>query len=450
MSRLLIKSGTVVTMDRGIPDLPVGDVLIEDDRIVAVAPVIDASDAEVIDAAHRIVMPGFVNAHQHTWQTALRGIAANWTILEYLHNMHAAVAPAFTPEDIHVSTLVGALNQINCGTTTLVDWCHNNPTPAHTERAIDALQESGIRAVYLHGSPKSDPKPGQKHFSEIPHPRDEIERLARDRLPSRDALVTLGMAVLGPAYSTYEVSRADLRLAREMGMLVSLHVGGGKMLTPDGFPRLLAEGLIDDRVNIVHGNSIDFETLRGITGAGGTVTVTPDIELQMGYGDCLTGPLRKLGSRPSLGVDIECLIGGDMFTVMRVALQALRHADSLVARRETGMGPTHVTVEAREALEWATINGAAMVGLEHRIGSLTPGKQADIVLLDADALNLFPVTDPVAAIVLHAGIANVETVLVAGRIVKQSGKLLYPELPRRKAQLAEASRRIVATVAALH
>jgi len=450
MSRLLIKSGTIVTMDRDVPDLPQGDLLIEGDRIAAVAPAIEASDAEVIDAAGRIVMPGFVNAHQHTWQTALRGIAANWTILEYLHNMHAAVAPAFSPEDIHVSTLVGALNQLNSGTTTLVDWCHNNPTPAHTLRAIDALQESGIRAVFLHGSPKPDPKPGQRHFSEIPHPRAEIERLARDRLPSKDALVTLGMAVLGPAYSTYEVSRADLKLGREMGMLVSMHVGGGKMLTPDGFPRLLGEGLIDGRTNIVHGNSIDFETLRGLVDAGATVTVTPDIELQMGYGDCLTGPLRRLGARPTLGVDIESLIGGDMFTVTRVALQALRHADSLEARRATGLGPTRVTVEAREALEWATINGAAMLGLEHRIGSLTPGKQADVVLLDADALNLFPVTDPVAAIVLHAGIANVETVLVAGRVVKRAGKLLYPDLPRRKAQLAEASRRIVATVGGTH
>ncbi|HTZ80465.1 MAG TPA: amidohydrolase family protein [Stellaceae bacterium] len=450
MRRLLIKSGTIVTMDRGVPDLPKGDLLIEDDRIAAVAPAIDAGDAEVIDAAGRIVMPGFVNAHQHTWQTALRGIAANWTILEYLHNMHAAVAPAFTPEDIHVSTLVGALNQLHSGTTTLVDWCHNNPTPAHTERAIDALQESGIRAVFLHGSPKPDPKPGQRHFSEIPHPRAEIERLARERLPSKDALVTLGMAVLGPAYSTYEVSRADLKLAREMGMLVSMHVGGGKMLVPDGFPRLLSEGLIDGHVNIVHGNSIDFETLKGLAGAGATVTVTPDIELQMGYGDCLTGPLRKLGARPTLGVDIESLIGGDMFTVTRVALQALRHADSLAIRRETGLGPTRVTVEAREALEWATINGAAMLGLEHRIGSLAPGKQADVVLLDADALNLFPVTDPVAAIVLHAGIANVETVLVAGRVMKRAGKLLYPDLARRKGQLAEASRRIVATVGGMH
>ena len=450
MSRLLIKSGTIVTMDRGVPDLPDGDLLIEGDRIAAVAPAIEASDAEVIDAAGRIVMPGFVNAHQHTWQTALRGIAANWTILEYLHNMHAAVAPAFTPDDIHVSTLVGALNQLNSGTTTLVDWCHNNPTPAHSERAIDALQESGIRAIFLHGSPKPDPKPGQRHFSEIPHPRAEIERLARDRLPSKDALVTLGMAVLGPAYSTYEVSRADLKLGREMSMLVSMHVGGGKMLVPDGFRRLLAEGLIDGRTNIVHGNSIGFETLRGLVDAGATVTVTPDIELQMGYGDCLTGPLRKLGARPTLGVDIESLIGGDMFTVTRVALQALRHADSLEARRATGLGPTRVTVEAREALEWATINGAAMLGLEHKIGSLTPGKQADVVLLDAEALNLFPVTDPVAAIVLHAGIANVETVLVAGRVVKRAGKLLYPDLPRRKAQLAEASRRIVAAVGGVH
>src|SRR5882757_9614885 len=250
MSRLLIKSGTVVTIDRGIPDLPTGDVLIEDDRIVAVAPVIAADDAEVIDAAHRIVMPGFVNAHQHTWQTALRGIAANWTIPEYLHNMHAAIAPAFAPDDIHVSTLVGALNQINCGTTTLVDWCHNNPTPAHTERAIDALQESGIRAVFLHGSPKPDPKPGQPHFSEIPHPRSEIERLLPKLNPKDPAsLVTVGMAILGPHYSTLEVARADLKLAQEHDLVVSAHQGGGSAKSPGGWEALEAEGLLSSRLN---------------------------------------------------------------------------------------------------------------------------------------------------------------------------------------------------------
>jgi hypothetical protein len=166
-----------------------------------VAPSIDAGDAEIVDASQRIVMPGFVNAHIHTWQTALRGIAANWTIPEYLHNMHAKLAPAFTPTDIFVSNLVGALNQLNSGITSIVDWCHNNPTPAHTDAAIEALIESGIRGVFLHGSPKPDPKPGQKHFSEIPHPRSEIERLKRGKLAADDGLVTLGMAILGPAYS---------------------------------------------------------------------------------------------------------------------------------------------------------------------------------------------------------------------------------------------------------
>src|SRR5215469_4883926 len=192
MHRLLIKSGAIVTMDRDVPDLARGDLLIEDDWIAAVAAEIPADDAEVIDARRAIVMPGLIDAHLHTWQTCLRGIAADWTIPEYLHTMHAAVAPAFRPEDIYISTLMGALSQLDGGVTTLVDWCHNNPTPAHTDAAIDALVESGIRAVFLHGSPKPDPKPGQPHFSEILHPRAAIERLARGRLAARDARVTLG------------------------------------------------------------------------------------------------------------------------------------------------------------------------------------------------------------------------------------------------------------------
>jgi len=373
MHRLLIKSGIIVTMDRSIPDLERGDILIEDQRIAAVAPAIETDGAEIIDAQHAIVMPGLIDAHLHTWQTCLRGIAADWTIPEYLHTMHAAIAPAFRPEDIYISTLMGALNQLDGGVTTLVDWCHNNPTPAHTDAAINALEESGIRAAFLHGSPKPDPRPGQPHFSEIPHPRGELERLARGRLAARDARVTLGMAILGPAYSTYAVSRQDLRLARELGLIASMHVGGGRMLTPDGFARLLDENLIDGRVNIVHGNSIRFEELRALVERGAGVTVTPDIELQMGYGDCLTGALRRLRAAPSLGADIESFIGGDMFRVMRVALQAQRHADNLVTLRETSRAPGRVSVTCREALEWATMAGARMLGLEREIGSLAPG-----------------------------------------------------------------------------
>ena len=142
---------------------------IEDDRIAAIGPsgTTPRMDAEMVDGRGKIVIPGLVNAHMHTWQTALRGVASNWTLLEYFKKMHAGLATVFRPEDLHIATLVGALNQINCGTTTLVDWCHNNPTPAHNDAAIDALQEAGIRAAFFHGTPKPNPKPGQPGFWEI-------------------------------------------------------------------------------------------------------------------------------------------------------------------------------------------------------------------------------------------------------------------------------------------
>jgi 5-methylthioadenosine/S-adenosylhomocysteine deaminase len=450
MARTLVKSGMIVAMDASVADLRQGDVLIDGDRIAAVAPHIEAGEAEIVDATGTIVMPGFVNAHIHTWQTALRGIAADWTIPEYLHNMHAGLAPSFTPEDIFISNLVGALNQLNSGVTTLVDWCHNNPTPAHTDAAIDGLGEAGIRAVFLHGSPKPDPKPGQPHFSQIPHPRGELERLTKARFTGKDGLLTLGMAVLGPAYSTYEVSRHDLALARAMDMVCSMHVGGGAMRTPDGFPRLVAEGLVGPRVNVVHGNNLDDDQLTMLIEHGASLTVTPECELQMGFGDCLTGRLRARGRAPSIGSDVEASLGGDMFTNMRMALQAQRNLDNKAVIAATGKAPERISIACREALEWATIAGARMVGLDQRIGTLAPGKQADIVLLRADDLNMTPVIDPVHSIVLHAGPANVDTVFVAGRIMKRRGTLVYRDLARRKSELAVASAALLARARTVH
>src|SRR3954466_1751077 len=149
MTRLLIKGATLITMDENLGDFPSGDALVENGRIAAIGSDMTATDAEVIDGTGRIVIPGLINAHMHTWQTGLRGAAANWTLLEYFDWVHAGLATRFRPDDIHIATLVGALNQLNCGTTTLVDWCHNNPTPAHTDAAIAALFESGIRPAFF-------------------------------------------------------------------------------------------------------------------------------------------------------------------------------------------------------------------------------------------------------------------------------------------------------------
>src|SRR3954468_18477071 len=207
MANTLIRGATVLTMDKQ-GDLPQADLLVQGDRIAAIAPALHADDAQAIDARGCIVIPGLVNAHLHTWQTALRGVAANWTLLEYFQKMHAGLATAFQPEDLHIATLMGAWNQLNCGTTTLGDWCHNNPSPAHNDAAIAALLASGIRAAFFHGTPKPDPKPGQKPFWEVPHPRSEVERLSK-RLPGKDGLMSLGLAILGPHYSTYEVAQHD-------------------------------------------------------------------------------------------------------------------------------------------------------------------------------------------------------------------------------------------------
>src|SRR3712207_2545595 len=141
-SQTLITGATLVTMDDRLGDMPKADILVEVDRIAVIAPKIAAEDAEIVDATGRIAIPGLINAHMHTWQTGLRGLAANWTLLEYFRKMHAGLATAFTPQDLHIATLVGALNQLNCGTTTLADWCHNNPTPAHNDAAVDALLQS--------------------------------------------------------------------------------------------------------------------------------------------------------------------------------------------------------------------------------------------------------------------------------------------------------------------
>ncbi len=445
MTDMIIKGGAIVTMDDALGELA-GDILVRGGRIERVAPQIDAPDgAEIIDATGMIVMPGFVNAHAHLWQTGLRGIAADWAIAEYLRAMHAGLATFFRPADIHVANLAGAINQLYCGTTTVVDWSHNNPTPEHTDAAVQGLDESGIRALFLHGSPKPDPKPGQKHFSEIPMPRSEIERLRKGRFSSsgsKGELLTLGLAILGPGFGVYDVFREDAKLAHELDMIASMHVSG-PMLAPGGFQRLDGEGLLDRRFNIVHGNSMDDDTLELLCRRGASFTVTAEIEMQMSFGRPLTGRLRKLGAPVTIGSDVESGVSGDMFTVTRMTLQGQRFVDALDVIEATGKGPASVSTTCREALRWATIDGARMAGLEQETGSLTPGKQADIVLLSATDPNLFPVVDPVASIVLQAGPGNVDTVIVGGNVRKRGGKLVGDQLEACQAKLAMSSLRIM-------
>jgi len=471
MPKTLITRGTILSLDPAIGDLPRGDVLIEDDRIVAVAPEISAEDATVLDAAGTIVMPGLINAHIHTWETGLRGLGADWAGSDYYNFFHATVAPRFTPGDTFIHTLLGALSQMDAGSTTIFDWCHNNTTPAHSDAAVEALFDSGIRAVFGHGTVKPKPKPGQAHFSEVPHPVEEIRRLRTGRLSSDEALVSLAICILGPDYSTLEVCRQDFRAAREFGLLSSAHVWGrANRLVKGGYKVIAEEGLLGPDHNIVHGNYIEGEELRIIVESGASVTSTTGVELRNHVREPLSGPVRRLGGKPSIGIDSEVGGSGGMLAAMRFALAAHRRFDNeaVVRRIQTepdspearyvqenlktiGTGGSmiqKVSIPTREVLEWATINNARALRLDHRIGSLTPGKQADLILIRRDSLNMLSAQDPAQAVVHYAEAADVDTVIVGGRLVKRGGRLTYGSLERRKAELLASTERLIRTGAA--
>lgn len=440
MTRTLIRGATVITMDtQGV--LPRADVLVTNDRITEIASHIVADEADVIDAAGCIVIPGLINAHMHTWQTALRGVAANWTLPEYFRKMHAGLATVFGPEDLHIATLVGALNQLNCGTTTLADWCHNNRTPEHNDAAVSGLLESGLRAAFFHGTPKPDPKPGETPFWEVPHPRAEVERLLKRHQGAE--LLTVHAAVLGPHYSTLDVALHDFRMARELSVVASLHQGGGPARTPGGWEVLEREGLLGAHVNIVHGHALDDAQLRRFCDLGMSFSAAAESEMSQGHGHPLTGRLRRLGRAPSLGVDLESVLSGDMLTQARVALGIQRSLDNVAFREAHGGIPPTTTVPVIEALSWVTVEGARMLGQLDRIGTLAAGKQADLVLVRADELNMQPVHDAVASVVFQASLANIDSVMVAGRWKKRHGRLLGVDLAPKLAALNASGRRIV-------
>ena len=446
MRKILIQGGTVISMEPGRVAGLIENILIENDQISDVGGVNPTDDMEVIDATDCIVLPGLIDSHVHTWQTGLRGIAGDWTVPQYMRAIHRGLATFFQPEDIYIANLIGALSKLDAGITTLVDWCHNNPTPDHTDSAIDGLFESGARALFLHGSPKPDPKPGQKHYSEVPMPRGEIERLCKGRLATDDALVTLGLAVLGPQYSVYEVCEQDYRLAQEYQLIASAHTAGGPMLAPGSFEKLIELGLIDNRSNIVHANNFEDNLVKALVDAGASFTVTADVEMQMGFGDPLTGRLRNLGSPMTIGADVEPAVSGDMFGAMRLTMSVQRNIDNLAALSRGEVLPETATITCAEALQWVTTNGARMIGMEQSLGTIAPGKKADIILLRGGDLNLFPVNNAINAVVRHATPGNVDTVMVAGNIVKRDGKLLYGNLAEKKNALLESSRRILSDI----
>jgi 5-methylthioadenosine/S-adenosylhomocysteine deaminase len=424
--RLLLRGGHVLTMDPELGDVFAGDVLIEGDRIAAVGRSLEAGDAEVVDAADCIVIPGFVDSHRHTWETVIRGIAPDVSLAGYFEIVLDQLAPAYRPEDVYAGNYLGSLEAIDAGVTTLLDWSHISNTPEHADEAIRGLRDARLRAVYCYGNPNTS-LADWWYTSSLEAPED-IRRVRSQYFSSDGGLLTLAMGTRGPGFCTPEVVRHDWELARDVGAPISVHVGMGPHAGRFSMVSQLSElGLLGPDTTYVHCNYLSDGEFRLIAESGGKVSIAPSVEMVMGHGTPPTGKALAHGLRPSLSIDVVTTVPGDMFTQMRfVFAQArlLEHEAAFAAGNEEE--PTLLT--SREVLEFATIEGARVCGLDDRTGSLTPGKQADIVVLRCDQTNTYPIIDPVSTVVHQADTRNVDTVLVAGQPLKRDGKLVGADL----------------------
>ncbi len=423
--RTLVRGGTIISMDPGVGDL-VGDILITGDTISAIGPElgVDEASAQVIDARDHIVVPGFIDTHRHLYQNLLRGLASDWSLFQYFGAMFATIGPHFTADDMYVGNRLGALDALDSGVTAVFDWSHNQLSPDHTDELIRALRETGIRAQFGYGG-------SMEQYVECLAPpfrsstftnEAEVRRL-REQFPSDADVLTLGFAARGPDASTAHVVAADWRVARELGLRINAHHGQGVFPGRPTMREMAADGLLGDDVTFGHCNLLTDEDMAVMADNGVTATVTPEDEANMGHGYPVIARLMRAGIRPNIGVDTCMAVGGDQFTAMRFAL-ALPRAQANRVLLDAGQNPWDLEPSARDVLAMATIEGARALGQADRIGSLAPGKQADLVIIDAAHASMTPLIDPVAAVVHHAGRSTVDHVLVAGRLVKRDGRLV--------------------------
>ncbi len=422
MAKTLLRGGTVLSMDPQVGDLDVGDVLVEDGKITAVEAGIDA-DADVVDCTGKILIPGFIDSHRHTWEAAIRGCAPNATLDDYFVEVLDTFAPVYQPDDVYASNLAGSLECLNAGITTLVDWSHINNTPEHPDAAIKALQETGIRAQYAYGSANTSLEK-YWYFSAEAIPDDDVRRIRDTYFAGDDGLLTMALATRGPGFTQDQVVQAEWGLARELGIPVTVHVNMGRLAGRYAMVEQLDRlNLLGPDTTFVHACYFSEHEWQRVADTGGTISIAAQVELQMGHGWPPVNKSIQFGLRPSLSIDVVTTVPGDMFTQMRAAFGAERARVNAVSW-EANVGVPETMLTARQALELATVNGAHVAGVEDRTGSLTPGKRADIVVIDATAINLTPIHDPVAAVVLCADVSNVEHVLVDGEFRKRDFALV--------------------------
>lgn len=429
---ILLKGGTVITMDPAVPDLERGDVLIRGKMIVAVGPdlseAIEDKKCVVVNAEGTIMVPGMVNCHQHSWEGQLRNIIPNAVFEDYDNTTHLGFGQVYRPHDHYVGNLIVMLDAIDAGTTCIVDHSHNSRTSAHSDAAIEALFDSGIRAMHAAGPPRAGEWDGQL-------PQDLL-RLRSKYFESDEQLVTLSLR------SGVSVDEApSWAFAREHGFWIT--TDGGSQ-----FPALFdldRQGLLDERHSFSHNTQTPVDNLKLIKDVGAQINycVRSDAQYQLtqlGVGIPVSlDTALAIGLRPGLSVDNDTSFEGGILAEMR-ALFYVKRAYDQYRRSILNEEPPAPPLSVRDCLEFGTIRGAGNAGLAHKVGSLTPGKEADIVLIRADAINTLPLNNAVGIVVNYANRNNVYAVFIAGKAKKWDGELVGVNLDEVR-NLVEQSRR---------
>jgi 5-methylthioadenosine/S-adenosylhomocysteine deaminase len=432
LSRYLISGGSVITMDPQLGNLSTGDVLIEDGRIAAVAPRLEVEDCRTIDAHGSIVAPGLIDTHRHVWQSFLRFIAADWSHADYFHAIRGVLGPRFGADEMYIANLLGAVEALDSGITTMLDWCHNVNGREAADAAVRGLMDSGQRAVFAYGGGNDvwTPLPNDKPLSE------DVRRVRSEHFSSDDQLTTMAACLRGPVFSSVAATRSDFELARELDLPIQVTVGAGRWSTQVEPVRVLQrENLLGDDVTYVHCCTLSDEEIRMIADSGGGAAVSPEVEMSMGLGYPATGRLAAVGVAPTPSVDVVTHVTGDLFSVMRTALAAerLRLHEEARARDEE---ITHLGLTVEDMLRFATSAAARTLGLDHKVGRLAPGLEADIIIVRTDAIGMFPLNNPIGALVYGTRPSDVDTIFIRGEPVKERGVLVSLDIDdlRRRAE----------------
>ena len=406
--RILLKGGVVLTLDRQVGDFAQADVLIEAGKIREVQPNIAVpDDAAVLDASNRIVIPGFIDTHSHSYQGILRNILSNGRVdPDYNRDIVGTLTPAFSPADAYTGMLATALGMIDMGTTAVVDVSQVNNTPEHSDALVRALQDAGIRAVFAYSEGKG---PG------VQYPQD-ISRLQRTYFSSRDQLLTLALGA-GPDPKMFA-------LARDVGVPIVTHVRNVLPGRNDGekLLQLSRAGLLRPGDEYIHCLHFPADTWRLIKESGGHVSLAPAIEMAMGHGTPAIQEALDNGVRPSLSSDHAVTISSDFFTLMRTAFIAQRYF--VLQRGRNGQTEPSAAADLSRHARICDHRRCALRQCRQQSGHAHSGKEADIVVLRADRPDVWPLNNAPGAVVNLMNPGHVETVFVAGKVKKHRGKLV--------------------------